>query len=235
MKIGILQCDDVMDSLQPAHGNYPEMLGALLLEQDAALEIALYPVHRGVLPAAPGECDGYITTGSRHGVNDGLAWIAALQDFVVALHAARHKLVGICFGHQMMARALGGAVEKSDKGWGVGMSFNDVLVKKPWMEPFKPSIDLVVSHQDQVTRLPPGAEILASSRFCPVYMMQIGEHFLGVQGHPEFCKAYSCDLMQARRGSVIPEARVREGLASLSAEVDDRLMMRWIVRFLTRH
>lgn len=232
MRIGILQCDDVMESLQPAHGNYPEMLTQLLREQDPALEIALYPAHLGRLPGALDECEGYVTTGSRYGVNDGLPWIAALRDFVVDLHVARHKLVGICFGHQMMAVALGGEVHKSDKGWGVGLSFNDILAQKPWMEPFKPSLDLIVSHQDQVTRLPEGAEVLASSRFCPYYMVQYGEHFLGVQGHPEFCKAYSCDLMQARRGGVIPEVRVREGLASLSGEVDDKLMMAWIVRFL---
>lgn len=232
MRIGILQCDDVMESLQPAHGNYPEMLTQLLREQDPALEIELYPAHLGRLPGALDECDGYVTTGSRYGVTDGLPWIEALRDFVVELHVARHKLVGICFGHQMMAAALGGEVQKSDKGWGVGLSFNDILAQKPWMQPFKPSLDLIVSHQDQVTRLPEGAEVLASSRFCPYYMVQYDEHFLGVQGHPEFCKAYSCDLMQARRGSVIPEVRVREGLASLSGEVDDKLMMAWIVRFL---
>ncbi|MFN3984990.1 MAG: type 1 glutamine amidotransferase [Rhodocyclaceae bacterium] len=231
MKIGILQCDDVMERLQPAHGNYPEMITALLHEQDPELVVRSYASHRGDLPARLDECDGYLTTGSRFGVNDGLPWIDALRGFVADLHAAHHPLVGICFGHQMMAVALGGEVRKSDKGWGVGMSFNEIVARKPWMEPYQPSLDLVVSHQDQVTRLPPDAEILARSAFCPYYMVQYGNHFLGVQGHPEFCKSYSCDLMQARRG-IIPEARIREGLASLSAEVDDRLMMRWILRFL---
>ncbi|MEH6824429.1 MAG: GMP synthase [Motiliproteus sp.] len=233
MKIGILQCDDVMDELQPEFGNYPAMFEALLGEIAPDWEFVTYRAVDEELPATVDACDGYITTGSRYGVNDGAAWITQLEAFVAELAQAGKKFVGICFGHQLLANVLAGRAEKSDRGWGVGVSFNQVDVKKPWMEPYQPSLDLVVSHQDQITQLPPGAEVLASSPFCPYYMLQYGQHLLSVQGHPEFSKPYSAALI-ARRGDRIPAPRCREGQVSLAAEVDDRLMMRWIINFFSQ-
>ncbi|MEH6566236.1 MAG: gamma-glutamyl-gamma-aminobutyrate hydrolase family protein [Halopseudomonas sp.] len=231
MKLGLLQCDDVRESLQPAHGNYPEMIEKLLRPRVPQLEYRVYRALDGELPLTTDECDGYLTTGSKFGVNDGLPWIDQLQAFMVRLWEAGTPLVGICFGHQLMAKALGGEVHKSPRGWGVGMSFNEVLVRKPWMQPGHDGLDLIVSHQDQVVRLPPQAEILARSDFCPYYLLQYSEHFMSVQGHPEFCKAYSADLMDARR-DLLPATRYRAGQASLSAEVDDGVMLDWIVNFL---
>ncbi|MEH6799484.1 MAG: gamma-glutamyl-gamma-aminobutyrate hydrolase family protein [Halopseudomonas sabulinigri] len=231
MKVGLLQCDDVRESLQVLHGNYPEMFETLLRQRLPEMDYRVYRALDGELPGSVDECDVYLTTGSKSGVNDGQLWINELQAFVTKLWEAGMPLVGICFGHQLMAKALGGEVHKSPKGWGVGMSFNDVLINKPWMQPTRESLDLIVSHQDQVVRLPPHAEILARSDFCPYYLLQYGQHFMSVQGHPEFCKAYSADLMDARR-DVIPATRYRAGQASLSAVVDDSLMLDWIVNFL---
>lgn len=231
MKIGILQCDDVKQSLQTQYGNYPQMFATLLQELLPDCELPVYRVLDGQLPASANECDAWLITGSKFGVNDGLPWIEALCEFVRILWEQKIPLVGICFGHQLMARALGGTVRQSEKGWGVGMSFNRVIERKPWMEPFQSHLDLLVSHQDQVVILPPQAEVLASSEFCPYYLIQYGDSFLSVQGHPEFCKGYCRDLMQLRE-KTLPPARLRAGLASLSAEPDSLLMMRWIVRFL---
>ncbi|MBQ0743435.1 MAG: hypothetical protein KBT85_09065 [Pseudomonas sp.] len=231
MKIGLLQCDDVMESLQVAHGNYPEMFNELLLTRYPDAQIRVYRCMEGELPQDLNECDAYITSGSKFGVNDGLPWIDALQECIALMWEQGTPLVGVCFGHQLMAKALGGEVTKSPKGWGVGVSFNQVLVRKNWMKPWQDKLDLVVSHQDQVSLLPPQAEILASSEFCPYYLVQYGQHFMSVQGHPEFCKGYSRDLMDARRG-VIAHARLREGQASLSAEVDAPVMSSWIINFM---
>ncbi len=233
MRIGILQCDDVIDELQPEFGNYPAMFEALLGEIAPDWEFVTYRAIDGELPATIDACDGYITTGSRYGVNDADAWITQLEAFVAELAQAGKKFVGICFGHQLLANVLAGRAGKSDRGWGVGVSFNQVDVKKPWMEPYQPSLDLVVSHQDQITQLPPGAEVLASSPFCPYYMLQYGQHLLTLQGHPEFSKPYSAALI-TWRGDRIPAPRCREGKVSLAAEVDDRLMMRWIINFFSQ-
>jgi len=226
-----LQCDDVREELQAKHGNYPQMFERPLRQRLPDMQYQVYRAHEGELPSSVDACDIYLTTGSKCGVNDGFAWIDQLQDFVLQLWAAGKPLAGICFGHQLMAKALGGEVRKSPRGWGVGMSFNDVLVHKSWMLPNASALDLIVSHQDQVVRLPEQAEVLASSDFCPYYLLQYGQHFLSVQGHPEFCKTYSADLMTARKAN-IPPTRLRAGQASLTAPVDDQLMLDWIVNFL---
>ncbi|WP_280548051.1 MULTISPECIES: gamma-glutamyl-gamma-aminobutyrate hydrolase family protein [unclassified Halomonas] len=233
MVIGLLQCDDVAPELRGTHGNYPEMFEALFHRVDPSLTFRVWRCLDGEIPDDVEAVDAWLTTGSKFGVNDDLPWIAALEAFVRALWVAGKPLVGICFGHQLMARALGGEVAKSGKGWGVGMSFNQVTERADWMAPWQPGLDLLVSHQDQVARLPEGTRVLGGSDFCPAYLMQLGEHFLGVQGHPEFTRAYSRDLM-AQRADLVGHHRVREGEASLSASVDDTLMVRWILAFMRR-
>ena len=219
MRIGLLQCDDVAPELRERHGNYPAMFERLFTSVDPALTFQVWRCLDGELPDDVDAVDAWLTTGSKVGVR--------------RLWEANRPLVGICFGHQLIAKALGGEVVKSSRGWGVGMSFNDVAQRADWMDPWQEGLDLVVSHQDQVNTLPPNARVLAGSDFCPRYLMQVGECFLGVQGHPEFSKAYSADLMRLRRDQV-GASRVREGLASLDAPVDDQLMVRWILNFMRR-
>ncbi len=230
MKIGILQCDDVADELLDEFGNYPAMFEAMLSDVAPELQFQIYRVVNGDFPDNVHECDGYITTGSRYGVNDDFAWVEELEEFVTVLDGNKIKFVGICFGHQMLAKALGGKVEQSDRGWAVGVSCNRIDVRKDWMTPGQEPLNLVVSHHDQVTRLPENIEVLASSDFCSYYMLQYGEHMMSVQGHPEFSKAYSNALMD-KRANLIPAVRIRKGKDSLTKDVHAELMMHWIVNF----
>ncbi|PVZ70576.1 glutamine amidotransferase-related protein [Pelagibaculum spongiae] len=231
MKIGILQCDDVQEALQLEFGNYPCMFQNLLNQISNDLTWQVYDVRIGEYPEHLDDCDGYISTGSRYGVNDSLAWLEPLEAFVQKAYRAKKPFVGICFGHQLIAKALGGKVDRSEKGWGAGISFNQIVVQTPWMKPQQNGLDLVVSHQDQVVELPENAQVLAQSSFCLNYMIQIGSSMLGIQGHPEFSRAYSSALTNARRDR-IPAHRVREALNSLHADVDDLTMARWILNFL---
>ncbi|OUR73776.1 GMP synthase [Marinomonas sp. 42_23_T18] len=235
MKIGLLQCDSVMDSLQGEHGNYPAMFRDLFKSVDDSIELSIFDVREGQYPDDIHAFDGFVTTGSRHGAEDDLPWITELIGFVQKLYQEKVKLVGICFGHQIIAKALGGQVVKSDKGWGVGVSVNEVVddsaQKLTWMQPHKAEMKLIVSHQDQVVQLPEGSQVLAASDFCPAYMYQVGECFLSVQGHPEFSKAYSNDLMESRRDRISHDV-IEAGQASLEQDVDDELMTRWIINFL---
>jgi len=229
MKIGILQCDDVADELQPEFGNYPAMCERLLAEAASNLEFVTYRAVDGELPDSVEDCDAYITTGSRHGVNDGLTWVDELEKFVLELVEAEKKFVGICFGHQLLAKALGGEV--SDRGWRVGMSVNKVDVEMPWMDSPRETLNLIVSHRDQVTELPAGVDVLASSEFCPNYILQFGSNMMTVQGHPEFSKNYSRALMEKRK-NIIPAPLIAAGQASLAADADDHLVARWIINFI---
>jgi len=231
MKIGILQCDDVMDDLQEEFGNYPAMFEAALKDVAADVEVLNYEVLRGEMPPHVGACDGYIATGSRHSANDDFEWITMLENFIVELEQAKKKFVGVCFGHQVLAKVLGGEVEVSERGWGVGLATNQIRIRKSWMNPGLDTLKLIVSHQEQVCKLRPGIEVLAHSEFCPYFMLQHGEHMMSVQGHPEFSEAYSIALMDKRRDR-IPAERIDAGKASLQDAGHGEAMMRWMVNFI---
>ena len=231
MNIGILQCDKVREKLAINHGQYPEMFSALLKQADPNLSFTIYDVEQTDLPLHVDACDAYLITGSQHGVNDELNWIAPLENFVRQLHVTKKKLIGICFGHQLIAKALGGKVIKSPKGWGVGISQNKITKHKSWMQPKLDTFNLLISHQDQVVELPEGAEILASNHFCPFYMLQIGNN-LTVQGHPEFSKEYARVVLEEDRKAILDAPRYEAGLKSLDLEKDDVIVAQWITQFL---
>ncbi|KTC81583.1 glutamine amidotransferase-related protein [Legionella brunensis] len=231
MNIGILLCDHVGEKFSKEHGQYPDMFARLLHQVDPTLTFSIYEAQRGQLPSDLDEASAYLITGSRHGVNDGFPWITHLENLILRLHSSQKKIIGICFGHQLIAKALGGKVVLASNGWGIGVSINQVTRKKSWMVPQQDALNLLVSHQEQVMELPLGAEILASSDFCPFYMLQINDNLLTVQGHPEFSKAYSQALIEDRK-SILGEALSEEGLMSLQHKVDDYVFAHWIVNFL---
>ena len=178
------------------------MFRELLSSVDPDLEFVVYDVEHGEYPEDPDDVDAYLMTGSKSSVYEDKAWIHTLSDFVRELHERRKKLVGICFGHQMVAHALGGRTEKSTKGWGVGA--HDALFHRlpAWHDGEDPEFVLLVSHQDQVVHPAPDTEVLAGSEFCENAVCQIGEHILTLQGHPEFVKAYSKNLLNIRREQI---------------------------------
>ncbi|STY28985.1 glutamine amidotransferase, class I [Legionella wadsworthii] len=231
MKIGVLLCDEVDDELIRTHGKYQDMYVKLLQQVDPDLQFLVYEVRSGEFPAYMDAADAYVITGSRYGVNDDLPWIAALEKWVRDIHTHEKKMIGICFGHQLIAKALGGNVSKSPKGWGLGISVNKMSQQKPWMRPHLKNLNLIVSHQDQVVDLPEYAEVLASSDFCPFYMLQIKDNLFTVQGHPEYTKGYSQALMELRKNK-LGEATVEKGLKSLQQHCDGAVFARWIVNFL---
>ena len=233
MRIGILKTDEVHADLVGDFGEYPDMFMALLSPVDPDLEFVVYDVEKGEYPADIDEVDAYLMTGSKSSVYEDKEWIHRLSDFVRELHEHRKKLVGICFGHQMVAQALGGRTEKSDKGWGVGA--HDALFHRlpEWHDGEDPEFVLLVSHQDQVVETAPGTEVLAGSDFCENAVCQIGDHILTLQGHPEFVKAYSDSILELRRER-IGEERYRAGKASLSRDLHRERVAEWIVKFLRR-
>jgi GMP synthase-like glutamine amidotransferase len=189
-----------------------------------------YDVCNGQFPSSVDTCDAYLCTGSRCSAYDQADWILRLLDFVRELHPARAPFVGICFGHQVLAEALGGKVERASSGWGVGVHGMDVVRSEEWMQPPRRACRLQYMHQDQVVRLPPAADLLGRTDHCPVAMLGVGETMLGIQGHPEFPAAYGEALIGDRIERIGPD-RARVGRTSLTQPVDDRLAAEWIARF----
>lgn len=232
-RIGILECDRLSEPVRQRHGSYSDMFRHLLSAAGEDVAFVTYQVMESEYPAEPDACDAYLITGSHHSVYDDLSWIRRLQEYVVTLDRRSKKLVGICFGHQLVAQALGGQVGKHPGGWGVGIAASTLLLRKSWMEPPRDPFHLIVSHQDQVLRMPPRAEMLAGSAFCSNGSYQIGEHILCFQGHPEFSHAYARERLLAR-GDILGAEILQRGLDSLQGTTDAEPVARWILKFLIR-
>ncbi|HVR31923.1 MAG TPA: hypothetical protein VMS74_04345 [Acidimicrobiia bacterium] len=231
MRIGLLICDRVPEELAVHAGDYPDMFGDLLAAHPE-LELVPYDLTRGRFPASGDECDGWIITGSTRSVYDDEPWIRRLEGLVQELIEDERKLVGICFGHQMIGQALGGKVARADQGWGIGVREIEVLAREPWMEPEASTFRVVHSHADQIVEPPPGIRVLASSQHCPVSMLAYGDHVLGIQGHPEFVPAFARAQMERRRGNLIAAEVVDTALATLANPPDRPLLAAWIQSFL---
>ena len=242
IKIGILRADDVSIELAPDFGEYPQMVEELIVAVNLArgadakrLQFTTYAVNRQQYPGHIDEVDAYIITGSKSSVYDQEPWIADLHRFVEALHSNNKKTVGICFGHQIIASALGGKVEKAAVGWGVGVkatsltkAATDAGLK---LDAGNRSLNLLYSHQDQVTLPAPGSTLLASTDICPVAMTAIGEHILSFQGHPEFSEAYMRALMDSRI-DVIGERTYSEAVRSLQNRHDGQKIAALMLAFI---
>jgi len=231
MKLGILKTDAVRPDLVSEFGEYPDMFAALLSRVDPAIEFVTYDVEEGEFPDDIDAADAYLITGSKSSVSDDKPWIKRLMQFVHELHVRRKKLVGICFGHQLVAEALGGATRKSPKGWGVGVHTHRFDVVPAWHDGDDAAFTILVSHQDQVEEVAEGAEVLAGSDFCENAVTQLGNHILTFQGHPEFVPGYLRALMEFRR-DLIGEDTYTRGIASLAQEHQGERVARWVLNFL---
>ena len=215
--IGILETGRPPEELAPEHGNYPSMVQDWLDLPEA--EYKSFAALDGQLPNSPRAADLWVITGSRFGVYDGDPWIAALEGFVRDCRDAGVPMVGICFGHQVIAQALGGDVGKSDKGWGLGV--HD-YVPRDWpaaLGQAPEKIAIQAYHQDQVFTPPQGAETIASSDFCEHAALWYPGFALTVQGHPEFGKPYTKALLESRRGTVLKPDEVDVAQGSMGKDV----------------
>ena len=231
MKTAILQCDNVLEKFQSRFGDYPKMVEQMFDGVDLPLSFDTYDCRQGQFPTDINAYDFYLTTGSKASVYEKLDWVQLLIEFVQQLDRHKKKLVGICFGHQLMAMAREGKVEKSNKGWGIGVARNRVVCQPEWMGKEATEINILVSHQDQIIELPGDTLVIAESDFCPFFIVQWGDHFLSIQGHPEWNNDYSRTLINDRR-AIIPVDRVNAGLESLTIAPDNALFTRWIMEFV---
>lgn len=223
--VAILQCGEAIPGSAPRHGDYDTMCKTMMGLD--AKEAQTYRVLDGVFPGDIHDHSVYVITGSKFGVYEDHSWIAPLEDFIRTIKAAGKILIGVCFGHQIIAQALGGCVEKSTKGFGIGLMPYKLDLHAGETQQAK----LYAWHQDQVISVPPGATVIASSDFCPVAGLQYGESILTFQAHPEFTADYERVLIAARRGTIIPHDQAEAGEASLMAPSDSAAVCDIIRRF----
>ena len=224
MRLAILETGRAPGDLPQRFGDYPSMIRRMLGDGFAS---ETFDVAAGRLPGDPGSYQAYVITGSPAGVYDPLPWIDQLRDFIRA--ARNSRMVGLCFGHQVMADALGGRVEKSAKGWGTGLHRYAVDRVEPWMDSAT-AIAVPASHQDQVVAQPPNTTLVASSDFTPFAAFAWTDRpAISFQFHPEFSVPYAKALI-AERYDRMPNADA--AMASLDAPNDSERVAGWIRRFL---
>ena len=220
MRIGILQTGLAPDALAADLGDYPDMFARLLAGHGFTFQT--YRVVEMEFPSGVHDADGWLLTGSRHGAYEDHAFIPPLESFIRASYAAAVPMVGVCFGHQIIAQALGGKVEKFKDGWAVGATDYDFAGEK---------LTLNAWHRDQVTQVPVDAEVVASNDFCANAALVYNDRAFTVQAHPEFRPEFVDGLMQTRGRGVVPDDLMARAAKRLDDPIDDATIAGRIATF----
>lgn len=229
MNIGILETGRPPDRLSADHPSYAAMIEDLV---GGDHRFTIFAVCEGTFPADPSAHEAYVITGSPAGVYEPLPWIASLADFLRGLPPGT-KLVGICFGHQIMAAAFGGRVEKSERGWGLGLQRYAIHARETWMDDAT-VVAVPAIHQDQVVEAPAGARTLAGNAFTPHAILAYADRAaISFQVHPEFTADYATALIAGHEPAIPHDDASRAmALASLRQPNDCDRLGGWIRRFL---
>ncbi len=228
MRIGLLMVGHVAPTSTDIAGDYPELFAALLRRPD--LELVRYDLDESRFPDSTAECDGWLVSPSRCSVSDPHPWIAESQRLIHEIITTERPYVGICFGHQLAAQALGVAVTRAADGWQVGVQDYEIVAPRPWMRPMHSTISLIASHEDQVTELPADAKLLARTPGCPVAGMLIGDRAWTLQPHPEFTPELA-DHLLAQRIELIGSEKVARARSTLRRPLNRFDVGLWIGRF----
>lgn len=220
MKIGILQTGHTPDEMRPTLGEYSDLFEKLLAGQ--GFDFVVFDVVDMQFPGNVHDCDGWLITGSKHGAYEDHAFIPPLEKLVRDIYAANVPLVGVCFGHQIIAQALGGKVEKFKDGWAVGRQTYD------WQGD---TVSLNAWHQDQVVARPEGATVYASNAFCENAALVYGEKAFTVQAHPEFEGDFIAGLATHRGPGLVPDQLLNDARAALSSPIDNQRLAQQIGTF----
>jgi GMP synthase-like glutamine amidotransferase len=220
MQIGILQTGQAPDALKGDLGDYPDMFQRLLAGH--GFTFRTWHVEAMEFPASVHDADGWLITGSRHGTYEDHPFIKPLEAFIRDAYAAHVPMVGICFGHQIIAQAMGGRVERYAGGWAVGAQDYDFNGEK---------LTLNAWHRDQVVEKPANAKVIASNDFCTNAALLYDDRTLTVQAHPEFRPEFVDGLMRTRGPGLVPDDLMASARARLDGPIQDRSMAAQIAAF----
>ena len=230
MKIGLLQTDYVSeDHRESAGGDLPEMFANLFFKISKTVDLDVFDVIKGEYPNNYDIYDGFIITGSKFAAFDNVDWIIKLKYAIVDIYNSGKKIIGICFGHQILAQTLGGSVARGGLGLSTGIRKVETLKQKPWMTPFNDNLNLLFCHQDMVVELPEKAELIATSDYCQAQMFCIDNQILGIQAHPEMPKEHNRVLMKKYQKDITNG--FDRALESLSMDDNSLTVGHWIANF----
>lgn len=188
--INILLCDTFPGRLPDDIPSYVSMHERLFENADAEVEFKVFMAMDGELPLEFNHDEIYMIPGCMYSAYDSLPWILGLQEWVRDAVAHGVFLIGICFGHQVIAEALGGTVERYAGGWGTGIRKSSII-DDVMLESFPDAkLRLLYNHHDQVITPPTGAITLATSDFCRYEALRYGHQVFTFQGHPEYTPYY---------------------------------------------
>eukprot|EP00249_Psilotum_nudum_P028895 c38887_g1_i1 orf=343-1125(-) len=229
----VLLAGQTLEYVQKKYGG----LGCLFVKflSDPGETWDIFPVIKGHFPTDEElqKYDGFVVTGSRHDAHGGEDWIQKLCQLIQKVHQKRKKLLGICFGHQVLSLALGGKTGRAPVGWEVGLKnviISDALLSKPYGHKLPPSIRVIEVHQDQVSEIPPGGELLASSEKTGIEIFAVGEHVLGIQGHPEFTEDVLHNFLDTGCHQGLTEELINEAVASMKEGKPDREILQQLCK-----
>ncbi len=231
MKLCILENDFLDPAVEATYMGYGAMFERLLRAAGASGEFDIFNTVQGQYPVTFDTYDAVLLTGSRADSFSPEPWVLALRQKVEALLQARKKLIGVCFGHQLIALCLGSRVGRAAQGWGAGRMLYQWHAPTFLQTQGRTEIALLASHQDQVFDLPQGAQLLASSAFCPVAAFAVQKHVMCVQAHPEFVEDYSAFLLNKRR-ALLGEEKFNACMQSLTLGHEGLAMARMMVDFI---
>lgn len=236
MKLGILAAGITPEELLGEFGSFADMFVQLFNQTESRFEYEVFDVRDGFFPDNAEQCDGWVITGSICGVNQNLPWMLTLKQLILDVYEAKIPMAGICFGHQIIADAFGGKVDKYEGGWGIGLHSYRFIGEHNFFLNGPADFTINAMHQDQVTIKPANAEVFATSDFCKYAGLIYNNRIITFQAHPEFSVAFEESFIELRKGDGFPSDVAEQGLVTLrqkDAAIEARRIAQMIVTFLT--